>query len=56
LNSTLDIEEFEQSSYYYVYDIYGNLFYEGDKIPYIDMGGLYVIHNGNQTEKVYVIK
>src|SRR6056300_1180502 len=56
LNSTLDIEEFEQSSYYYVYDIYGNLFYEGDKIPYIDMGGLYVIRNGNQTEKVYVIK
>ena len=56
LNSTLDIEEFKQSSYYYVYDIYGNLFYEGEEIPYTDMEGMYVIYNGNQTKKVYVIK
>ena len=56
VNSTLDIEEVEQTKHYQVYDFFGNLFYEGDNIPYNYMKGLYIIFDGDKTEKIHVGK
>jgi len=56
VNSTLDIEEVEQTKHYQVYDFFGNPFYEGENIPYNYMKGLYIIFDGNKTEKIHVVK
>jgi len=56
VNSTIGVEELNKPSFYQIYDIYGNLFYEGEDIPYNYMKGLYIIRNGYKTEKVYVIQ
>ena len=56
VSSTLDIEEGILVNHYQVYDWYGNLIYEGNKIPYKTMNGLYIVWDGDKYKKIFVVK
>jgi hypothetical protein len=55
VNSTISIEENKLPDHYLVYDFWGNLVYEGDKIPYNDLRGPYIVISSKGVEKMHVI-
>lgn len=56
VTSTIGIEEVVIPKHYVIYDWYGNKVYEGEEIPYTIMEGLYVIWDGDNYEKIFVVK
>jgi len=54
--STIGIEELSEPKFYQVWDLWGNLIYEGDKIPYNEMKGLYIVKEKDKIEKIWVVK
>ena len=54
LNSTLSQEEWPLEEWYRVHDFWGKLIYEGNRIPYGELNGFYVVRSRLGVEKIFV--